>query len=86
VCVCVCVCVCVDPEDAGARSRELLVRAYKDVGAAHKLDDGDALVEETLREVKDALEALGVDWSSIQIPLPSPQAKILESPMYSDLL
>jgi hypothetical protein len=28
------------------RCKELLVRAYKDVGAAHKLDNGDALVEE----------------------------------------
>ena len=86
MCVYIHVCVCIDQEDAGARAKELLVRAYKDVGAAHKLDDGDALVEETLREVKDAMEALGVDWSSIQIPLPSPQAQILESHMYSDLL
>ena len=63
-------------ENASSRAKSLLELAYKDVGAAHKLDAGDTLVEETLKEVKDAMEALSLDWSSIPIPVPSPQMPV----------
>ena len=63
-------------ESASSRAKSLLELAYKDVGTAHKLDAGDALVEETLKEVKDAMEALSIDWASIAIPVPSPRMAV----------
>jgi len=71
----------VDKDAAGAgeesgksRAMSLLKFAYKDLGAASTLDQSDDVVNESLRDLKDAMESVGLDWANIPLDIPPPQA------------
>jgi len=58
-------------EDSGeSRAKSLLELAYKDMGAAGALDESDDIVKESLSNLKDAMEAVGLDWANIPLDLP----------------
>ena len=61
-------------ESPSARAKSLLTMAFKDVGAAHTLDKADVLVADTFAQVKEAMEATGLDWSAIELDIPPPPA------------
>jgi hypothetical protein len=61
-------------ESPSARAKSLLTMAFKDVGAAHTLDKADDLVAKTFAQVKEAMDAIGLDWSAIELDIPPPQA------------
>ena len=77
----------VDEADASAstgdpieRAKALLVRAYKDVGAARSLDASDSLVEATFADIKTAMDAVDLDWAGIPLDLPAPPSPQLPLP------
>lgn len=60
-------------EAPGERAKTLLTLAFKDVGAAHTLDRTDALVADSFSQVKEMMDAVGLDWTNIELDTPPPQ-------------
>lgn len=59
------------------RSKSLLVLAFKDLGAANTLDKTDPLVETSFKNVKEAMEAVGIDCANIPLDIsPPPQISV----------
>lgn len=52
------------------RAKALLTLAFKDVGAAHTLDKADDRVADTLSQVKESMDAVGLDWTKIELDIP----------------
>lgn len=55
------------------RAKALLTLAFKDVGAAHMLDKADDRVAGTLSQVKESMDAVGLDWTQIELDIPPRQ-------------
>jgi hypothetical protein len=61
-------------EAPGERAKTLLTLAFKDVGAAHTFDRTDALVADSFSQVKEMMDAVGLDWTNIELDIPPPQS------------